>query len=1112
MKKAEVDVYVNNEQAKVQIEEIKNELRQLIVLRDKAGKEGNVKGYIKLNNEAKRLTKEITSFEKKVIDVDKILKNLSGSSIREIEQALSKANTELKQMKRNDAGFADKQKQVKLLRAELDTTNGAMRAQQSGLARLADGFNKYFALAASLVATFTGVIFSVKKAIEEFNNFEERLDNLSALTGLAGEALDWLSNKAKELSTSTLEAGIRVKQSAVEIIDAFTKTGSARPELLANKEALSAVTEEAIILANASKTELQPAIEALTMVMNQYNAPASEARRIINAIAAGSKAGAGEIPYITQAFEKAGTVAADAGISIETLVATIETLAPRITQPEIAGRSLKGVLIDLQTTSDETNPAIVGLATAFENLGKKQLSITELTKLFGTENITTAKILINNVDELRKYEAAVTGTNVAIEQAAINTDNNNAKLAQAKNRLNLITIELGGKLAPAFTFSTNAASYLIKSLAVMVDFLTKYWRIIVIGTAAIVTYTLAVNASGIALKIHYGWLLLVEKAQKLLNVTMKSNPIALVASAVAGLVTWLILYTNRTNEAAESQKKFNKFLENTDELMKSTKSIDERAATIDKMSKKQLDKFIEDTQTELAVYDELEQKKLIAAKEYEDAVKLVDARITRDAKTEDEKRAMYNNKYVTAERDVAFQRLTEISQTIDQNKAKLTDYIKQANTAAKKTADKDGVPTGPAITDSYEEWEKKSNELANKKREFTEKSRESVSKENDKYWDNYLDKRHTKDITALINNNTREVIALNEKYAKGELSEEEYAAEILRIKNKFASDSLILAINKAERELAILKLSGEDIVDAEKQLAELRLKAQESNGPDKPIKKKAGDIDAKDIANAGIESAQNTADAIAAIKANSRQAELDAELNALDQLREKELSNKNLTEDEKDAINEKYRKKEASIKLAAWKKDQQAAVVQAMINGALAVTKTFAAYGFTPAGWLAAAGQAVATGLQIAVIKAQKPPQFRAGGYTNDDFNDDKAVGTVHANEFVANAQAKRNPTVRPVLDIIDYAQRSGTIRSINLPAVIASNYIGMKNGGYASSEKPAGISTDHFVDNNKMMEVVKDLALVVDKLQRDGVQGKWVYQDFKTMADKETRAINKTN
>ena len=457
---------------------------------------------------------------------------------------------------------------------------------------MAEGFNRYFAMVTAAAASLTGLVIGFKQVIKTFNDYEERVDNLSALTGLAGESLDWLSQKAKDLSTATLEGGIRVTQSAQEIIDAFTKTGSARPELLKNKEALVATTEEAIILSNAAKTELQPAIEALTMVMNQYNVPATEARRIINALAAGSKEGAGEIPYLTQAFEKAGTVAADAGISIETLVATIETLAPRITQPEIAGRSLKGVILDLQTGADDTNPAIVGLATALENLGKKNLTVTELTKKFGTENITTAKILIDNVGELKRYEAAVTGTNVALEQAAINTDNNNAKLAQAKNRLNVMSIELGEKLAPALQISTNGLSYFIKGMTIAIDFLSKHKAIISTLVASIVAYAiatklaakwearankekvinivlgklqaLAYTAQLAALALYNAGLALmkgnlaVASVQfRAFNAVMMTSPIGLVAGLIVAAGTALYFYTAKLTGVQKAQVMLN---------------------------------------------------------------------------------------------------------------------------------------------------------------------------------------------------------------------------------------------------------------------------------------------------------------------------------------------------------------------------------------------------------------------------------------------------------------------------------------------------------------------------------------------------------------------------
>jgi TP901 family phage tail tape measure protein len=516
------------------------------------------------------------------------------NNVASIKAELQKIINQQARMTLGSKEYQEQTAKITYLRNILQQHNAEINNIKKGwsLQGMADGFNRYMGLITAFAASATGLVLSFKQIIQAFNDYEERVDNLSALTGLAGDDLEWLSNKAKELSTSTLEGGIRVTQSAKDIIDAFTKTGSARPELLKNKEALVQVTEKAIILSNAAKTELQPAIEALTMVMNQYNVGADQALRIINVLAAGSKEGAGEVDYLTVAYEKAGTVASLANISIESLGAAIETLAPRITQPEIAGRSLKGVLLDLQTGADDTNPAIVGLSTAIENLGKKNLSVTELTKKFGTENINTAQLLIANIGELKNYEKAMTGTNVALEQAAINTDNNNAKLAQARNRLNVMTIELGEKLAPALQVSTSGLSYLIKGLSVSIQFFTDHKVLIVSLVSSVIAYNVAIKVAtllesgfnrekgiGLAItKLSVFWnraasasMLLYQAAVALLagNYAKASRamqlfwafaattPIGAITAVVIGLGTALFMLSGRLTAAQKAQKMLN---------------------------------------------------------------------------------------------------------------------------------------------------------------------------------------------------------------------------------------------------------------------------------------------------------------------------------------------------------------------------------------------------------------------------------------------------------------------------------------------------------------------------------------------------------------------------
>ena len=208
-----------------------------------------------------------------------------SNDVRSIRAEMQKLVNEQARMTLGSQEYIAHARRIRDLRTILAEHNQQIAAvsRSWSMASIGDAFNRYFSLITAVVASVTGLVLAFKTLVKTFNDYEERVDNLSALTGLAGSSLDWLSQKAKDLSTSTLEGGIRVTQGAQEIVDAFTKTGSARPELLKNKEALAQVTQEAIILSNAAKTTLQPAIEALTMVMNQYNVPAIEASWIINA-------------------------------------------------------------------------------------------------------------------------------------------------------------------------------------------------------------------------------------------------------------------------------------------------------------------------------------------------------------------------------------------------------------------------------------------------------------------------------------------------------------------------------------------------------------------------------------------------------------------------------------------------------------------------------------------------------------------------------------------------------------------------------------------------------------------------------------------------------------
>lgn len=456
--------------------------------------------------------------------------------------------------------------------------------------KLVDGFNRFGGIIVTVIGFLTGVTLALRSFRDERNKLEESQAGLKALTGLDDDSITWLTRQAKQLSTTMTKEGLRVRQSASEILDAYMLVGSAKPELLGNKEALAAVTEEAMRLQAAAKDiKLSEAVDALTLSLNQYGAAADQAGRFANVLAAGSKEGAANIASQARTIRNAGVAAASANVSIEQTVGLIETLAEKGIKDEVAGTGLKKFFLVLQTGADDVNPKIVGLNQALDNLAAKNMGAKAIKDMFGEEGYNVASVIMQDIDKVKQYTAAVTDTNIAYEQAAINSNTAAAALDQARNKMKLAAIELGEKLNPAFTVSTNLATNLLKVLPDLIDWLQKYAMTFVTMLAPVVAYTAATKAATLwqtrlkdaklldvaASKLQNMWnktlrnstLLLAAaknlltgrittatKAWRLFSTAIKANPVGLFVSLITAAAGAVYLLATRSSESTKNLK------------------------------------------------------------------------------------------------------------------------------------------------------------------------------------------------------------------------------------------------------------------------------------------------------------------------------------------------------------------------------------------------------------------------------------------------------------------------------------------------------------------------------------------------------------------------------
>lgn len=146
-------------------------------------------------------------------------------------------------------------------------------------------------------------------------------------------------------------------------------------------------------------------------------------------------------------------------------------------------------------------------------------------------------------------------------------------------------------------------------------------------------------------------------------------------------------------------------------------------------------------------------------------------------------------------------------------------------------------------------------------------------------------------------------------------------------------------------------------------------------------------------------------------------------------------------------------------------------------------------------GSASASGARVATGLEsggsIDVERRQDGKMFRAD-YDPDrrGFIDKPTVlvgegGYGHSKEWVASNAAVENPTVAPFIDIIDRAQRAGTIRTLDMNKFLIQQAQGRASGGYVTPtvNDVRGVVKDSYKDT-----LIERLTDVLDRLSVDGI------------------------
>lgn len=552
---------------------------------------GSTKAINKLQREYNAAVKEANRLEKANWDIKKVLENLSGSTIRDLTKAQKQLNAEMNSGKiaRGTEAWKKHQEQLKAVKAEIALVNNETKTGESGFMKFANWTNQTWQIFAVGALAITGVITALKKYMDMRNELEDQNANLKALTGLDDKEVSKLQKYAEAMASNPLEkSGIRIRSSVIEIMEAYKLVGSAKPELLQNADALNEVTKQSMILAAAAGMPLADAVKGTTIALNQYGASADQASRFVNALGAGAKFGAVEVPYIAEALTKFGSLAKQANVPLEQSIAAIEVLGAKGYQAEVTGTGLKQMFVKMMTGARDTNPAVVGMSIALENLNKKFSGpggFNKMVDMFGEREAALAKSLISEREQFKLLTKQVSGTNTAMVQAATQSETVNAKIAQSTNKLNILAMQLVSNVSPAFLKLVNVSTQVVRFFVQLPQFIRENRTLLISITGVMALYTaqLAINyalskknavikaleimqtkAKTAALLIECavtqlfaGNLRTASLAMKALNAQMFLNPYVALLAGLTLLTVGVYSWVTSLTAAQKAYKKFN---------------------------------------------------------------------------------------------------------------------------------------------------------------------------------------------------------------------------------------------------------------------------------------------------------------------------------------------------------------------------------------------------------------------------------------------------------------------------------------------------------------------------------------------------------------------------
>lgn len=1064
--RVQLEIVIQQDQARQKMIELEDKMRsanrELKNVKKQFGE--NSAEYAKQVEVLKKLQQEYDNLYDEI--------GLTNLSLRDLGKRQKDLNAILRQLNPNTDLYKQYSEQLKEVNNRIKELRGTANETRFSLAKLADGFNRYGTIAASIIAGLTGVTLTMRSCVNEYAEMEEAQSQVVKYTGLAKQEVEELNEEFKRMDTRTARTrlnelagdagklGITTKDSVLEFVEAADMINVALGEDL-GKDAITQIGKLADMFGDGDRS-LKENMLAVGSAVNSVAQNSSAAE-----------------PYLVEFTARMGGVGKQANLAITDIMGFASALDQNMLRSEMASTALSGLILKLyqepakyaklaglqveeftQLMSKDANEAVLTFLEALNRLGgmDKLAPVLDQMSLSGAEAASVISALAGNVDKVRKEQqganqAFVEGTSI-YNEFSVQNSTVQAELDKAKKSFSDIRVELGEQLLPVMKYMVTTGSLTVKGLSAVVSILIENKRVIVTATAAVSAYIIVVKSATLATKAYEVATKAAAWATNLFSKATKASPWGLVISGATAAATYFAFFRDETDKATESQKNLNEALNKNAEDMAALQSVQDRAKNLDSLNQRQLTLLKADAQAEVqAIEDKLTAETIAYRKYYAEQKKIIEDRTDID---QAQKLAL----------------LRVLDNNTAEKAAELDNLLKQKNQLIEiinKIPEKENIFTTPTLGDTDDKVDKAKKEYETQLKDLRTQHALGLIEE-----EKYQEQLYALEVKFLAKK--RELYAeANRKNDLALVDQQLLSAMTVEANRQYANK--LANQTPTKQEDASLNIIEEEapeednyFIDKYKQSLDGQLALLEAFHDAGIISEmeyqdrlteitKQKEEERAQIRKAALDTFNQLAGSVSQLMSAMQDSEISKVESRYDaQIKAAQKAGKDTTELEE-------QKEEAVLAVKRKYADKQFAlqVLQVTSSTAVAAMEAYKAMAGIPVigpalGAAAAAAAVIAGAAQIAVAKQQadEAKGLYSGGYSDDyvqgytakgDSRDVAGVIPVHKNEFVANHEGVANPHVKQFLDVFDIAQKNGTIGMINTTQILQQ--VRMRNGKY---------------------------------------------------------------